>query len=69
MKKEFNIKLNLRNLLLTSLVVYSLLTTYMWYDEWDAREYFMDWKKELREESGELRMENTELRQKLRDCR
>ncbi len=69
MKKEFNIKLNPKNVLLGLLVAYSLFTTYMWYDEWDARENCHDLTSETYDELGELRMKNIELKQQLRNIR
>ena len=69
MKKEFNLKLNPKNILLGLLVVYSLFASFMWYDEWSARESCHRRWTEGYDEASELRMENIELNQKLRKCR
>lgn len=63
MKKEFNIKLNPKNVLLGLLVVYSLFASFMWYDEWDARENLSPHIDYYIERIGEHNMENLKIRQ------
>ena len=66
MKKEFNIKLNPKNVLLGLLVAYSLFTSFMWYDEYSHNKTI---QRMYSDDYARLNLENIELKQQLRNIR
>jgi len=69
MKKEFNIKLNPKNVLLGLLVAYSLFTSFMWYDEYSHNKTLERLSLQDLDDNARLNLENTELKQQLRNIR